>query len=115
MVSTSEIRMIKDRTAVVEEFRRIAEGDSRVLAAFLGGSLAARTADEFSDIDLYFIIDSRTYRRFHSAVPSLLRKMGPIVFLEEHSDFGFDLILFIFKNGVSGEIGLATHRNFKIM
>ena len=41
--------------------------------------------------------------------------MGPLVFLEHHNNFGFDLILFIFQNGVKGELGLGTTKNLKTL
>ncbi len=113
--STGGILMIQNRSGAVAEFRRVAKEDPRVLAGFLGGSLATGNADRFSDIDVYFIVDPRSYARFRSEVPSLLGKTGPLVFLEEHSNFGFDLVLFIFRNGVNGELGLGTPKNFKTM
>ena len=44
-----------------------------------------------------------------------LSEMGPLVFLEQHNNFGFDLILFIFQNGVKGELGLGTTKNLKTL
>src|SRR5437879_13122515 len=44
-----------------------------------------------------------------------LAEMGPLVFLEQHNNFGFDLILFIFQNGVKGELGLGTTKNLKTL
>ena len=86
-----------------------------MLAAFLGGSLASGTADAYSDIDIYFVIDPSAYGRFHSEVDSLLRSLGPLVFFDQHHDFGFDLVLFTFRNGVKGELGLGTTGNLKDM
>ncbi len=105
----------RDRSAVIERFNKMAEDDSRILAAFLGGSLASGTADVYSDIDIYFVIDPSAYGRFHSEVDSLLRSLGPLVFFDQHHDFGFDLVLFTFRNGVKGELGLGTTGNLKDM
>jgi hypothetical protein len=105
----------RDRLEVLERFRHIAEADSRIVAAFLGGSLAAGTADTYSDIDIYFVIDPPAYDGLRSEVASMLKDFGPLVFFDQHSDFGFDLFLFMFKNGVKGELGLGTTRNLKDM
>lgn len=105
----------RDRSEVIERFRGIAEADSRIVAAFLGGSLAAGTADAHSDIDIYFVIDPPGYDSFGSEVVSMLKDFGPLVFFDQHSDFGFDLVLFMFSNGVKGELGLGTIRNLKDM
>src|SRR5437867_2122684 len=51
----------RERSDVIERFRHIAETDSRVLASFLGGSLPAGTADAYSDIDNYFVVDPSEY------------------------------------------------------
>jgi predicted nucleotidyltransferase len=36
----------------VERFRALCQADPRIVAAFVGGSLATGTADEYSDIDV---------------------------------------------------------------
>jgi len=105
----------RERSDVIERFRHIAETDSRVLASFLGGSLAAGTADTYSDIDIYFVVDPSEYDSFHSDVASLLNTFGPLVYFDQHNDFGFDLVLFMFKNNVKGELGLGTTQNLKNM
>src|SRR5207247_5742207 len=105
----------RERSDVIERFRHIAETDSRVLASFLGGSLAAGTADTYSDIDIYFVVDPSEYDSFHSDVASLLNTFGPLVYFDQHNDFGFDLALSMFKNTVIGELGLGTTRNLKNM
>ncbi|MBY5357696.1 nucleotidyltransferase domain-containing protein [Rhizobium leguminosarum] len=40
------------------------KADPNVLAIFIGGSLAAGTADEFSDIDLRVVVNSEHHKRF---------------------------------------------------
>lgn len=105
----------RDRSEAIEHFRRAAEADSRISAAFLGGSLAAGTADSLSDIDIYFVVDPSGYAAFLSEVESLLRDFGRLAFFDRHSDFGFDLVLFMFDNGVKGELGLGTTQNLKEM
>jgi len=106
---------MKERSLFIQKFERIAREDPRILSAFLGGSLADGTEDDFSDIDIYYILDEQSYSDFPSQMRTRLSEMGPLVFLEQHNNFGFDLILFIFQNGVKGELGLGTTKNLKTL
>lgn len=85
--------------------------DDRVAAFFLGGSHAAGTADEYSDLDLYLITTDAAFESLRSERKALLHALGEIVFLEEHSDFGFLMLLFIYTDGVHGEIAMAPARD----
>jgi len=103
------------RSAAVENFRRIAEEDPRIVAAFLGGSLASGLSDQYSDIDMYYVIDPSEYESFHSSVKSLIDGFGPVAYFDEHNNFGFDLVLFMLTNGTKGELGLGTSDKLKVM
>src|SRR2546427_631821 len=105
---------MKEGSLFIQKFEQIAREDPRVLSAFLGGSLADGTEDDFSDIDIYYILEEQSYSDFTSQMRDRLAEMGPLVFLEQHN-FGFDLILFIFQNGVKGELGLGTTKNLKTL
>ncbi len=109
------VELMKERSLFIQKFERIAREDPRILSAFLGGSLADGTEDDFSDIDIYYILDEQSYSDFPSQMRTRLSEMGPLVFLEQHNNFGFDLILFIFQNGVKGELGLGTTKNLKTL
>ena len=109
------VELTKERSLFIQKFERIAREDPRILSAFLGGSLADGTEDDFSDIDIYYILDEQSYSDFPSQMRTHLSEMGPLVFLEQHNNFGFDLILFIFQNGVKGELGLGTTKNLKTL
>ena len=102
---------VKERSSMVDKFEQLARTDPRIISAFLGGSLADGNEDDYSDIDMYYLIDEQSYPDFHSHVRNWLREQGQLVFFEEHSNFGFDLILFIYRNGVKGELGLGTKQN----
>jgi hypothetical protein len=93
----------------------MAEEDKRIIAAFLGGSLASGTADEYSDIDMYYVIEPSEYDSFHSNVKSLIERLGPLAYFDEHNNFGFDLVLFMLTDGTKGELGLATIDKMKVM
>jgi predicted nucleotidyltransferase len=106
---------IAARSATVETFHRIAEADSRIIAAFLGGSLASGIADQYSDIDMYYVIDPSEYESFHSTIRSLIDGLGPVAFFDEHNNFGFDLVLFMLTNGTKGELVIGTPDKLKVM
>ena len=86
--------------------------DTRVVAAFLGGSYAARTADEYSDLDLYLIVGDQHYDTFFAERRAFLGRLGEAVFFEDFSDFGFDMVVFIFSDGVEGELALGRASGF---
>jgi predicted nucleotidyltransferase len=86
--------------------------DPRVVAAFLGGSHAARTADEYSDLDLYLVVDDQDYETFFAERRAFLGRLGEAVFFEDFSDFGFDMVVFIFSDGVEGELTLGRASGF---
>lgn len=103
------------RSAAVENFRRISEEDPRIIAAFLGGSLASGLADQYSDIDVYYVIDPGEYESFHSSIRSLIDGLGPVAYFDEHNNFGFDLVLFMLTNGTKGELALGTPDKLRVM
>jgi len=96
---------------MVDNFAQLAKSDPRVFSAFLGGSLADGTADDYSDIDMYYLVDDLSYSTFHSYIRDWLKQAGQLVFFEEHNNFGFDLLIFVYRNGVKGELGLGTKDN----
>jgi predicted nucleotidyltransferase len=93
-------------------FQTACQADHRVAAAFVGGSLASGTADEYSDLDLYLITQGSEYENFFAGREAFMRQLGDPVFLEDFNGFGFDMVLFIFRNGVKGELALAKASSF---
>jgi hypothetical protein len=88
------------------------EEDDRFVALTLGGSHATLTADRYSDLDLTLITSDDGWESTSAARHALFRKLGHALFLEEHTDFGFLLILFIYADGVRGELSFAPTRDF---
>ena len=86
--------------------------DTRVVAAFIGGSHAARTADEYSDLDLYVILGDKDYETFFAERRGFLGRLGEPVFFEDFPDFGFDMVVFVFSDGVEGELTLGRASGF---
>jgi predicted nucleotidyltransferase len=105
-LSTGDIGVTLDR------FVAACREDTRVLAAFLGGSHAAGTADEYSNLDLYLIVGDQGYDTFFAERRAFLGRLGEPVFFEDFSDFGFDMVVFIFSSGVEGELALGRASGF---
>jgi hypothetical protein len=114
--SAGEPGRLDRNRAAVERFAIASQDDPAVLAAFLGGSLAAETADEESDLDLYVVVDGSGYEQFLARRERFLQAWGDPVFSAEIRNFenlGFDMIVFTMADGVDGELALATPQNFR--
>lgn len=87
---------------VIDRFARAASADERIVAAFLGGSVARGEADEFSDLDLCVITRDDALEEVKAGRADLIRTLGEPLFLE---DFGRDVnVFFILADGTEGEI-----------
>lgn len=95
---------------VVDRFVAACRADARVVAAFLGGSYARGAADAFSDLDLYVITTDDGYADFIADRRAFLRRLGEPVFLEEFEPL--NLVLFVFADGVEGELGVGRASAF---
>ena len=104
---------IEDLERTLERFRALCQADSRVVAAFVGGSLATGTADDYSDLDLYLITSDAAYDDFLTGRQRFMEQLGEPVYLEDFNGFGFDMILFIYADGCKGELGLARASRFR--
>lgn len=90
--------------------RRLVEqvaNDERVRVVFLGGSHSRGAADAWSDLDLYLLTTDEGHESFTAGRLQLMASLGDVVFLEEHSDFGFRMLLYMYADGVHGELALA--------
>jgi predicted nucleotidyltransferase len=63
-----------------ERARAVLEADERVRSVAVGGSVAAGTADAWSDLDLHVIADADRYDEFLADWPSWLEAITPTVF-----------------------------------
>jgi predicted nucleotidyltransferase len=96
--------------AVLQRFVTACEQDERVMAAFLGGSLAAGSADEWSDLDIYLITTDAAYEDFLHDRKAFIQRLGEPVFLEDF-DLPHDLF-FVFADGTEGELGFGCESQF---
>ena len=99
------------QSAFLRRLLNVASADDRFAALFLGGSYAAGTADEHSDLDVYLITTDAAFEDVRQERHDLLRSLGEALFLEEHSFFGFLLLLYMYADGVEGEMALAPERD----
>jgi hypothetical protein len=100
--------------AAVERFRAACDGHRLVTAAFLGGSYAAGTARDDSDVDVYAVTAVEDYAEFVADRERFMRSWGDPVLLEDVWNFeglGFDMILFQLADGVHGELALGHTEN----
>jgi predicted nucleotidyltransferase len=100
--------------AAVERFRLACDGHRLVTAAFLGGSYAAGTARDDSDIDVYAVTAAEDYDAFVAERERFMRSWGDPLRLEDVWNFeglGFDMIRFQLADGVHGELALGHTEN----
>jgi predicted nucleotidyltransferase len=102
-----------EQQATLQRFQAACEHDGRIVAAFLGGSCARGKADEWSDLDIYLIAEDDGYEAFFAERQAFMRQLGEPVFMEDFNDFGFDMVLFTFANGVEGELSMARESGFE--
>jgi hypothetical protein len=101
--------------ATIERFQVACEDEPLVIAAFLGGSLAAASADDVSDLDLYVITRERDYEAFFASRQGFISSWGEALFLADTLDFeglGFDMTHFVLADGVYGELAFGHEGNF---
>jgi hypothetical protein len=102
------------RAGVIARFTEACAADELVAAAFLGGSFAAATHDEFSDLDLYLATEDDDYDAFFARREGFVRSWSDPVFLDTTVDFegfGFDMLHFVLADGVYGEIAMGRRSN----
>ena len=94
----------------IDRFVATCQADERVVAAFLGGSYARGTADEYSDLDLYLITTDEAYEDFVARREDFMRLLGEPAFLE---GFGIpNIVFFILPDGTEGELGFGRESHF---
>ncbi len=106
-----EFELPNNQFDVASRFLAICLADARIVAAFLGGSHARGQADEYSDLDLYFVTTDEAYAEFLAEKEQFARQLGRLLFLE---DFGRPHgYLFIHENGTEGEFWFGRQSDFQ--
>ncbi len=99
--------------SAIERFGAFCADDPLVQAAFLGGSFAAGTARE--DSDLYVIARENDYGALWAKRLDFVGAMGVPRLVDDVPDFeglGFDLVHFELEDGVIGEVAYGHTTNF---
>lgn len=73
------------------------------LALYLKGSMAEKTDDEYSDVDLYCILKSENIDLFFDRIIDILEKYMPLIFVKKVV-FNIPKIIAIFENGLEFDI-----------
>jgi predicted nucleotidyltransferase len=97
---------------VTDRFVAVCRADERVVAAFLGGSYAAGTANAHSDLDLCLITTDAAYDDFWATRHAFVRMLGEPVFLEDYSSRGVDMVFFFLAKGTEAELVLGRESHF---
>jgi predicted nucleotidyltransferase len=91
-----------DPQPLLDRVVEICSNDERIVAAFLGGSLARDHADAFSDVDLCMIARDDAFEDVVNDRASLIEQLGEPVFVE---DWGTpDVVSFVLADGTEAEI-----------
>jgi len=106
------IHQPQNHQVVMNRFVAACQADERVVAAFLAGSYARGTTDEYSDLDFYLITTDEAYDDFFAEREAFLRLLGEPVFLEDFHGYDFDMVIFIFADGTAGELALGRQSHF---
>jgi len=104
-----DIHLPKHHFDFTDRFIEACLADERVLAVTLYGSCARGEADAYSDLDLGLITTDEANEGFVVEREIFLRQLGELVFLE---DFGSPVALFIYSNGVEGELSIGRESQF---
>jgi hypothetical protein len=99
-------------------FRDACQRDPSVAAAFVGGSIAAHTEDDVSDVDLYAVTLEPGYDQFFSRRHAFMHTWARPLLVVDTLNFeglGFDMLHFVLDDGVYGELALGHTGNFRIM
>lgn len=78
-----------------------------VKAVFLKGSLAQGTADEYSDVDFYCLVDAMQVEQFLRKRLELLEKYRPLIFHNETNFVGPQIVA-VFDNGLHFDLYTVT-------
>jgi hypothetical protein len=69
--------------ALIDRAREVAERDPRVLAAWIGGSLASGNSDEWSDVDLHLLVSDDALAASANVWAEIIERIGPMVMVRQ--------------------------------
>jgi len=109
-MDTPTLRLPLHHQAFIDRFIAACVADTRIVAAFLGGSYAKGTADAHSDLDLCVITTDAAFDEFFAEREVFVRHLGDLLFLEQ---FNLpNLVFLLYADGVEGELWFASEHRF---
>jgi hypothetical protein len=106
------------REDALRRFRYACQHDPSIVAAFVGGSIAAHTEDKLSDVDVYAVTLEADYDHFFTRRHAFMHTWARPLLVVDTLNFeglSFDMLHFILDDGVYGELALGHTGNFHRM
>ena len=91
----------------INVIREVLSNDNNVKAIFLKGSLARDDFDEYSDVDLYCMVEENELQAFLSKRVSYMEHYRPLIFWQEVNFVG-QQIVGVFDNGLHFDLYTVT-------
>ena len=92
----------------VEAARAVLGRDPRIAGAWLGGSIAAGTADRWSDVDLRLAVEEADLRAVTDGIPATLAAIRPVLGWFGRPVRGGHLVVFTFEGPLRADVEIAT-------
>jgi len=92
---------------LVESARAVLEPDGRVIAAWIGGSIAAGTADRWSDVDLRLAVEESDQAAVMDAMPDTLPAIHPVLGWLSRPVRGGHLVVVTFEGPLRADLEIA--------
>ena len=93
---------------LIEAARAVLARDARVIAAWVGGSIAEGTADRWSDVDLRLAVEESDLPEVMAATPATLAAIHPVLGWLSRSIGGEHLVVVTFEGPVRTDLEVTT-------
>ena len=93
---------------LIESARAVLERDARVVAAWVGGSIAAGTADRWSDVDLRLAVAESDLPTVIAAIPETLAAIHPVLGWYSRLVRGDHLVVVTFEGPLRADLEITT-------
>jgi lincosamide nucleotidyltransferase len=112
-MESHEVQLPHRHQAVLDRFITACRADERVVAAFLGGSYAAGTADAHSDLDLFLLVTDAAYDEVWATRRAFVSLLGECIFRKDFTSLhGVDTVFFYLTDGTEVELTLGRASRF---
>ena len=93
---------------LIEAARAVLARDARVIAAWIGGSIAEGTADRWSDVDLRLATTKSDHAEVMAAMPATLAAIHPVLGWLSRPVRGEHLVVVTFEGPVRADLEVTT-------